>query len=647
MRNPHSAAPLASENTHAPSRLESSIASALSGAACGEPMNTGTTTTVVDVALALSSSMCRNNSAQFRQHKHNHKHHCSSGHHHRSHNHQPVKVETSGELFAGVDIVRPISDVAAPASGIYGEPRGASSGLIGPLGTSEKPGQPNFKLSRGDGYFLQDKEMNEAYTTSQRPPLRPVAQRNAQMPAISSKSTTHISQGPFPTFISPSLSPALTPTPSPNCSPKEEIRIPLLSSPYLPPILSRMQATAPALQKTVHVNCSSALERVQLDVPVTSCTTVREFSGVAQSLLANKLAHSLPDIKGFAPQPGLILDATRDRSKGYNKYLDSPILHYIEDNSFLELVSYPEFSEEKPYSMMRNSMDNRYLATTSLEEKCLEAMSPLESRCEEQPTSTPLQFQQPEREVLQPLCLKPNPGHQAHCSPKLSSSYPTKSDQCQNSAERPQSTLGVDANINMLAPSPVQIPIQTPIPIPATSLTPLPCTSEPSTGLCHKTPHPKKNHEQKCVKHGNKHAPHEGNRYKENEEKADTERNSRNTTSCGPDHTHLDNLSQRDCTDSDDTATEPEQPSPKKMRFQPVFEYSMMDIAESTRKTAQNTSCHRCKTRKPQCLVCPMNEKHKFCVVCLERHHNTLVIPNTGCPLCTQSCTCAMCRKKF
>ncbi|KAH3762358.1 hypothetical protein Pelo_5800 [Pelomyxa schiedti] len=86
----------------------------------------------------------------------------------------------------------------------------------------------------------------------------------------------------------------------------------------------------------------------------------------------------------------------------------------------------------------------------------------------------------------------------------------------------------------------------------------------------------------------------------------------------------------------------------KKAARQPfMFEYTMLEMADGGRRVAPNTSCHRCKTRKPQCLVCPQNDKHKFCLVCLERHHNTVTIPATGCPLCTQSCTCAMCRKKY
>lgn len=85
----------------------------------------------------------------------------------------------------------------------------------------------------------------------------------------------------------------------------------------------------------------------------------------------------------------------------------------------------------------------------------------------------------------------------------------------------------------------------------------------------------------------------------------------------------------------------------KRSRAPCMFDYSLIDVPEGSRRIVLNTSCHRCKTRKPQCMVCPLNEKHKFCVVCLERHHNMVVIPPSGCPLCTQSCTCAMCRKKY
>ncbi|KAH3732924.1 hypothetical protein Pelo_16246 [Pelomyxa schiedti] len=63
-------------------------------------------------------------------------------------------------------------------------------------------------------------------------------------------------------------------------------------------------------------------------------------------------------------------------------------------------------------------------------------------------------------------------------------------------------------------------------------------------------------------------------------------------------------------------------------------------------RTVSNMSCHRCKTRRPKCMVCPKNEKHKFCYACMERHHSTTRIPDVGCPVCTRTCTCAQCRKK-
>eukprot|EP00727_Mastigamoeba_balamuthi_P002647 m51a1_g1238 hypothetical protein (258) ;mRNA; f:550553-551619 len=60
-----------------------------------------------------------------------------------------------------------------------------------------------------------------------------------------------------------------------------------------------------------------------------------------------------------------------------------------------------------------------------------------------------------------------------------------------------------------------------------------------------------------------------------------------------------------------------------------------------------NQSCHRCKTRKPSCRLCPLVERHKFCTMCLERHHGgDREFGPAGCPVCTKQCTCAQCTRK-
>lgn len=52
----------------------------------------------------------------------------------------------------------------------------------------------------------------------------------------------------------------------------------------------------------------------------------------------------------------------------------------------------------------------------------------------------------------------------------------------------------------------------------------------------------------------------------------------------------------------------------KRSRAPCMFDYSLIDVPDGSRRIVPNTSCHRCKTRKPQCLVCPLNEKHKVLI---------------------------------
>eukprot|EP01105_Mastigella_eilhardi_P005842 TRINITY_DN17544_c0_g1_i1.p3 TRINITY_DN17544_c0_g1~~TRINITY_DN17544_c0_g1_i1.p3 ORF type:complete len:264 (+),score=98.32 TRINITY_DN17544_c0_g1_i1:237-1028(+) len=64
------------------------------------------------------------------------------------------------------------------------------------------------------------------------------------------------------------------------------------------------------------------------------------------------------------------------------------------------------------------------------------------------------------------------------------------------------------------------------------------------------------------------------------------------------------------------------------------------------REIARDISCHRCKTRRPLCVVCPLNRNHRVCIGCLQRHHNTNTIQAEGCPICQHTCTCPQCRPR-
>eukprot|EP01105_Mastigella_eilhardi_P028769 TRINITY_DN96_c0_g3_i2.p2 TRINITY_DN96_c0_g3~~TRINITY_DN96_c0_g3_i2.p2 ORF type:complete len:439 (-),score=140.32 TRINITY_DN96_c0_g3_i2:98-1414(-) len=60
-----------------------------------------------------------------------------------------------------------------------------------------------------------------------------------------------------------------------------------------------------------------------------------------------------------------------------------------------------------------------------------------------------------------------------------------------------------------------------------------------------------------------------------------------------------------------------------------------------------NMSCHRCKVRRPKCLMCTLDTHHRFCPVCLERHYNAATAFGPGgCPVCAGKCTCASCMRR-
>ncbi|KAH3765700.1 hypothetical protein Pelo_2435 [Pelomyxa schiedti] len=438
----------------------------------------------------------------------------------------------------------------------------------------------------------------ESRKTTDMGALRRNSPRFPQMPAIYSNGLID----PRKVVASPSQSPSVTPTPSPNSSPRENTHPP-------PPTARRhMVINTPSTpgQTTVHFKCSETFEGLQCDVPVSSLTTVREFISKIQALLRLKLAHSQPDIVSFAPQisiPGFVIDAS---DSGSAEFLDSPLLNYIDGDSFLELVSENEFSK-----------------------------SPVP------PSSSPLVthpvIHSPPQSLHHMGFCPPNPPHFDLYSPSLEELTLQP-----NHSETPSlQSLNMHSAVT---PTHIQTtnPIQAHTLPPQTEISLLSCF--PRVGECnqmqHRGEHKHRHHQHRdteSVRHASDISEGEHNTgMKEAEESRKRGKESHSDTP----ETHRDS-------DSDNSSLEPNYPSPKKPRRLTVFEYSMMDIADTTRKTAPNTSCHRCKTRKPQCLVCPINEKHKFCVVCLERHHNTLVIPNTGCPLCTQACTCAMCRKKL
>eukprot|EP00727_Mastigamoeba_balamuthi_P005989 m51a1_g2009 hypothetical protein (189) ;mRNA; f:1252950-1253588 len=60
---------------------------------------------------------------------------------------------------------------------------------------------------------------------------------------------------------------------------------------------------------------------------------------------------------------------------------------------------------------------------------------------------------------------------------------------------------------------------------------------------------------------------------------------------------------------------------------------------------AANISCHRCRSKKSMCFVCPSNAKHKFCESCLRRHFGLGEL-SSACPMCTGTCGCTKCRSK-
>ncbi|EAL49649.1 hypothetical protein EHI8A_033890 [Entamoeba histolytica HM-1:IMSS-B] len=59
-----------------------------------------------------------------------------------------------------------------------------------------------------------------------------------------------------------------------------------------------------------------------------------------------------------------------------------------------------------------------------------------------------------------------------------------------------------------------------------------------------------------------------------------------------------------------------------------------------------NVSCHRCKTRKNECLRCPINPKHKFCEGCITKYTTLDKFLSDGCPICQNKCQCASCKRK-
>eukprot|EP01087_Luapelamoeba_hula_P021077 TRINITY_DN729_c5_g1_i3.p1 TRINITY_DN729_c5_g1~~TRINITY_DN729_c5_g1_i3.p1 ORF type:complete len:649 (-),score=122.26 TRINITY_DN729_c5_g1_i3:149-1909(-) len=86
-----------------------------------------------------------------------------------------------------------------------------------------------------------------------------------------------------------------------------------------------------------------------------------------------------------------------------------------------------------------------------------------------------------------------------------------------------------------------------------------------------------------------------------------------------------------------------------------------------TGRKSTGGNCHHCKARKPVLYNCPINNSHRFCDRCAERHfaiksdgtqttnvadgvteqrRGPVEWDEAGCPACTCTCPCASCRRK-